>query len=122
MAEDAGIGVGGFQRLQQTDQGTLLTGCAGVTRIPLGVEASLIAHTDGVLVVVPGMCPDQVLVASLVAMPGAGDVVVVASEAEACLVVGDERRHRKRSILPGGTTMNDNEINLSHFCEVKGEK
>ena len=90
MTEDDGIGIIGLQRAEQGHEGRLLFPGTGVGRDALGRQPTFIAHTDGVLVVVPGMCPDQVLVASLVAMPVAGDVVVIAGEPEAGIVAGNE--------------------------------
>ena len=64
-----------------------------ILRTAQGVETSLVAHTDGVLVVVAGMCPDEVLVTGLVDLAVTRDIIMVAGEAEACLVTGDERRN-----------------------------
>jgi len=55
-----------------------------------------------VLVVATGMGADEVLVACLVDGAVAGDVVVVAGEAEALLVVSDERGDGVGAVLAGG--------------------
>ena len=65
------------------------------------VESALIAHPDRVLVVVPGMCPRQILMTSLVHLSITSDVVVVTSESKSSLVAGNQRRNRKVPILTG---------------------
>ena len=62
------------------------------------VVASFIANTQGVTVVAFGMCANQLLMSCLVRRAVAGDVVVVAREAEAVLMAADERGHRERLV------------------------
>ena len=90
VSEDDGIGIIGLQRAEQGHEGRLLFPGTGVGRDALGRQPTFIAHTDGVLVVVAGMCPRQVLVPRLVQLSIAGDVVVIASEPEAGIVAGNE--------------------------------
>ena len=116
VAQDDGLGVVDAQRLQQGVQGSLLLGGAGVLGSALGVQSALVADADGVLVVVAGVGTDEVLVARLVHLAVAGDVVVVAGESKAAVVAGDERRHRERLVLPRRTAVNDYQINLSHIA------
>lgn len=81
----------------------------------MGVETSLIADADGVLVVMPGMGTREVFMTGLVHLTIAGDVIVVGGEAEASLVAGNEVSDRKRSVAARGATVNDDEVNATHF-------
>ena len=99
MAEDLGLWIVLLQRLQQVPESGLL--CLGprVGRMSLPVQSPLIAHADGVLVIVAGMRARQVLVACLKELPVPCDVVMVACEPEAGIVTGDERRDRKGPVF-----------------------
>ena len=99
MTEDDRIGVVGLQRLQQVPHGSLLGFGPRVVGTTVGGETSLIADTDGVLVVVAGVYPRQILMAGLVHLTVAGDIIVVAGEAETSLMAGDERRDGERPVL-----------------------
>ena len=67
------------------------------------------------MAVVPlGMSADELFVARLCDGAVAGDVVVVAGEAEAVAVVADELQERVAAVLARRTTMNDNQIYSSH--------
>ena len=114
VAEDDGLGVVLAQGAQQGDEGGFLLGGAGVPGTAFLVETALIADADGVLVVVADVGTGQVLVACLVELAVAGDVVVVAGEAEAGVVIGYERRHGEVLRLPRRTAVNDYQIYLSH--------
>ena len=116
VAQDDGFGVVDEQRLQQGVQGGLLLWGAGVLGTALGVQSTLVADADAVLVVVAGVGTDEVLVAGLVDLAVAGDVVMVAGESEPAVVAGDERRHRKGLVLPRRTAVDDYQINLSHIA------
>ena len=116
VAKDLGIGIVLLQRLQQCPQGVLLGLGASVGRMAVGEQTTLVADTDRVGVEMAGMGTDEVLVPGLVGLPVAGDVVVVASEAEAGLVTGNERGDRKGTIFAGRGTMNDNKVYFSHAC------
>ena len=82
------------------------------------VEPALVADAEAMLVIPLGMGANQVLVARLVGLSVAGDVVVVARESEPSVVTADEGCHGKRLITPRGRAMNDNEVycspNISH--------
>ena len=93
VAEDDGLGVVFAQGAQQGVEGGFLLGGAGVPGAAFLVETAFVADADGVLVVVADVGTGQVLVARLVQLAVAGDVVVVAGEAEAGVVTGYERRH-----------------------------
>ena len=90
MTEDAGIGVVGLERLQQVPEGGLLCRRAGVSRMTVRGEATLVADAEGVLVVVAGMGAGQILMTSLIDLTIACDVVVVTGEPEAGIMAGYE--------------------------------
>ena len=116
MAEDAGIGMGLLQATEQTQQGAILAGRAGVGGIAVLVEASFVTDAERVLVVAYGVGAHQLLVARLVGLAVAGDVVVVARESEAIRVTADECCHGKASVTARGRTVDDNQINVPHDC------
>ena len=99
MTEDDRIGIVGLQRLQQVPHGSLLGFGPSVVRSTVSGETTLITDTDGVLVVVAGMYPRQILMACLVHLTIAGDIIMVAGEAETSLMAGDERRDGERTVL-----------------------
>ena len=116
VTKDFGIRVVLLQGLQQGPQSVLLGLGAGVGRMAVGEQTTLVADTDRVGVVVAGMGTDKVLVPGLVGLPVAGDVVVVASEAEAGLVTGNERGDREGPVFARRGTVNDNKVYFSHAC------
>ncbi len=93
----------------------LLLGRPGIGRTALGVETSLIADANAVLVVVLGMGAGEVFMTRLVHLTITGDVIVVGGEAETGLVAGDEVSDRKRTVAARGATVDDDEINASHL-------
>lgn len=93
----------------------LLLGRPGIGRTTLGVETSLIADANAVLVVVLGMGAGEVFMTRLVHLTITGDVIVIGGEAEAGLVAGDEVSDRKRPVAARGATVDDDEINASHL-------
>ena len=116
VTEDDCLGVIDAERLEQGMQGGFLLLGARVFGTALGIQSALVADADGVLVVVAGVGADEVLVARLVDLAVAGDVVVVAGESVPAVVAGDERRHRERLVLPRRTAVDDYQINLSHIA------
>ena len=88
-------------------QGSLLFPGTGVGRTTIRGQTTFIAHTDGVLVVMLGMCPRQVLMTCLVHMTIAGDVVVVAGEPETGIVTGNEVLDRKPAVAARRAAMNN---------------
>ena len=114
VAEDDGFGVIDAKRLEQGVQSGFLRCSARVLGTALGVETALVADADAVLVVVAGMGAGEVLVAGLIYLAVAGDVVVVAGEAEAAVVVGDEPRDGVRLVLAGRRTVNNDEFYFAH--------
>ncbi len=101
VTEDDGFGVIDAQRLEQGVQSGFLRCSARVLGTALCVETTFVADADAVLVVVAGMGAGEVLVARLVQLTVALYVVVVAGEAEAAVVAGDERRDGERPVLAG---------------------
>ena len=118
MTEDDGIGIIGLQRAEQGHEGRLLFPGTGVGRDALGRQSTLIAHPDGVLVVVAGMCPRQVVVPRLIQLTIASDVVVVAAEPEAGIVAGNEVLYGESTVSARGAAVNDNQINAAHDVVV----
>ena len=114
VAQDDGLGVVLAQRAQQGMQGGLLLGGAGVLGTAVLVQSALVADANRVLVVVAGMGTGEVLVARLVQLAVTLDVVVVAGEAEAGVVAGDERRHGEVLRFARCTAVNNYQIYLSH--------
>ena len=107
VTEDDGLGVVDAKRLQQGVQSGFLRCSAGVLGTALGIETALVADADAVLVVVAGVGAGEVLVAGLVQLTVALYVVVVAGEAEAAVVAGDERGHGEWPVLAGRRTVNN---------------
>ena len=115
MTEDLGIRIVLLQGTEKGNESGLLFGSTGVGRIAVGVETSLIADADGVLVVVAGMGADEVFMTRLIHLTVPGDVVVIGGEAEASLVTGDELGDREWTVAARGATVDDDEVNAAHF-------
>ena len=77
MTEDQGIGVVGLQTVQDSQQSAFLRGGTGVVRLSLFVETTLVADTDAVLVILPGMGTNGILASAGVDPAITGDVVMV---------------------------------------------
>ena len=107
VTEDDGLGVVDAERLEQGVEGGLLRCGARVLGTALGVETAFVADADAVLVVVAGMGAGEVLVAGLIYLAVALYVVVVAGEAEAAVVAGDERGDGERPVLARRRTVNN---------------
>ena len=78
MTEDQGIGVVGLQTVQDCQQRGFLCGGTGVVRLSLFVETTLVADTDAVLVILPGMGTNGLLAPTGMDPAITGNVVVVA--------------------------------------------
>ena len=115
MTEDLGIRIVLLQGTEKGNESGLLFGSTGVGRIAVGVETSLIADADGVLVVVAGMGADEVFMTRLIHLTVPGDVIVIGGEAEASLVTGDELGDREWTVAARGATVNNDEINVTHL-------
>jgi len=71
------------------------------------IETALVADTDGVLVVVAGMGPDEILMTGLINLTITGDVVMVAGEAETGLVTGYQVFHGEGTVAARRAAMHD---------------
>ena len=109
VADNLSIGIVLLQRTEQRVEGQLLGGSPGVGRTALLVEAPLVADTDGVGVVVAGVCADHLFGAAEVQLAVAGDVVVVAAALPAAgLVHLVELLHRDVLVGAARRAVNDN--------------
>ena len=115
MTKDGSIGIVLLQTSEKSNEGLLLFGSTGVGRTAVGVETTLIADADAVLVVMLGMGASEVFMTRLVHLTITGDVIVVGGEAETGLVAGNEVSDRERSVAARGATVNDDEIDATHF-------
>jgi len=88
-------------------ESSLLLRSTRVGRNALWGKTTLIAHADRVLIIVPGMCPGQVLMTGLVHMTIAGDIIVVAGEPETGVVAGDEVLDREPAVAARRAAVND---------------
>lgn len=102
VAEDLSIGMLFLQATQQCEQCLFLHGRASVGRFALLVETTFVADAERVPVVAFGMGTDQILVARLVDLAVAGNVIVVARESELFLVPTDEGCHGKVLVAARG--------------------
>ena len=107
VTEDDGIRVVHLQRLQEVIQGSLLCRGTGIGGNALGRQPTFIAHPDGVLVIVAGMCPRQILVPRLVQLAVTRDVIMVAREPEAGVMTGNEILYGEPTVSTCGRAVND---------------
>ena len=114
MTEDLSLWVFLLQSSQQLQQSLLLCFCPCVGRLPLFVQATLVADTERMFVIAFGVGTDELFMARLVRPTVASDVVVITRETEAVSMTADESYYRERAVTARGTTMNDNEIDCSH--------
>ena len=114
VTQDLGLGMFPFESFEQVKQSSLLSDCPGIVVVAVLVKASLIAHAQRMAVVSYGVGTDELLVACLIGLAIAGDVVVIARESEAIRVVTYELHHGIALVAAGGTAMNDDKINSSH--------
>lgn len=116
MAHDFCVRVIGFQGAEQGDESCTLGWRAGVFRTPFLIQASFIADTDGVGVVMPGMHTDFFLVTGLIELAVALDVVVIADTfvVEAGIVAGAKHVDREALVAAGRRTMNNNKGYCTH--------
>jgi len=114
VADDLGLGVFELQQAEQCEQRVLLCRCPGVFRLALWVQPALVAYAQRMFVVSLGMSTHKVLVACLVQLSVAGNVVVVAGESEAVPMAADELLHSESPVAPRGTAMHDDHVDSSH--------
>ena len=115
VAEDLGIGVVDLQGAEQGDEGMTLGRGSGVGSMAFYIQASLVADTDGVLVVMTGMGTDLFLRPALMELAVTGDVVVVADAFPATGLM-HLVEHLDGDVLVGtaGGTVDDNHVDLTH--------
>ena len=114
MTEDLSLWVLLLQSSQQFQQSLLLCFCSCVGRLPLFVQATLVADTERMLVIALGVSTDELFMARLVSRTVASDVVVITRETETVSMTADKGCYRERAVTARGTAMNDNEIDCSH--------
>ena len=114
VTEDLSLWVLLLQSSQQLQQSLLLCFCPCVGRLPLFVQATLVADTERMFVIAFGVGTDELFMARLVCPTVASDVVVITRETEAVSMTADESYYRERAVTARGTTMHDNEIDSSH--------
>ena len=83
MTENLSLWVLLLQSSQQLQQSLLLCFCPCVGRLPLFVQATLVADTERMLVIALGMGTDELFMARLVSRTVGSDVVVIARKTEA---------------------------------------
>jgi len=99
-------------------KGSLLLTGAGVGRMAIGGETSFVTDTNGVLVVVTGVCPYQVLMPRLIHLTITRDVIVITSEPETGIVTGNKVLDGEPTVAARRAAMNDNQINTSHNFNI----
>lgn len=119
VSENLGLGVFELQQAEQCPQRVLLCRCPGVFRLALWVQPALVAYAQRMFVVSLGMSTHKVLVACLVQLSVAGDVVVVAGESEAVPMAADELLHSEFPVAPRRTAMHDDHVDSSHIIQFK---
>ena len=87
MAQDGGIRIILSQRIQQLLQRNLLRLGARIRRMTILVQATLVADTNAMLVVVTGMSTHLVLMTARIQSAVLGDVIVVTNLCEATSLV-----------------------------------
>lgn len=119
MAQDGGIRIIKSQRIQQLLQRNLLRLGARIRRMTILVQATLVADTNAMLVVVTGMSTHLVLMAARIQSAVLGDVIVVTNLCEATsLVTRLQVLNAEVLVHTGSAAMHYNQINRSstfHF-------
>ena len=116
VAHNAGIRVVDHQTAEQGNEGGTLGWSSGVGITTFFVQASFIADADGMGIVMTGMHADLILIAGLVELTIALNVVVVtdAFAVETGVVTGTEIIDREALVAAGRRTMDDDEIYSAH--------
>ena len=114
VAEDMSTGVLASELFQQAQQGDFLLRCAGVGGFAVRRQAALVADADAVLVVTLGVGTDELFVARLVGGAVLAHVPVVAGEAEAGIVAGDEVLQREAPVAARRAAVDNDKFYCSH--------
>ena len=118
VAHDAGIRVDDHQTAEQGNEGRTLGWSTGVGITAFLVQTSFIADANGVGIVMSGMHADLFLVAGLVELTVALNVVVVTDTlaVETGVMTGTEVVDREALVAAGRRTVDDDEIYIAHDC------
>ena len=115
VADDLGIGVIDLQGSEQGDEGCTLGRGASVFSTTFLVETTLVADSDGVGIVMPGVSTDHLLGAAEVELTITRNIIVVATTVPAFGTVHlVELLERNVLIRARCRTMNYNQIYSSH--------
>ena len=116
MPQHQRLGVALLQIAEQHLHGTFLRLRTCVFGTPLAVESALVAHADGVLVVVPAVSANLLLRPPRPDHSFAVDIVMVADVLEPAMryVVAPTFRECEPLPLRGGRAVDDNQCNGSH--------
>ena len=112
MPDDAGLRIFLTQVLEEFKHRFLLSLSTSVDSTAFGIIASLVAYTDGTVVVVPGMGSTDVLGKGGDNLTVHTDVIVVAGLAEACIACGDEAFHTEGTCDLRGAAVDDNQLHV----------
>ena len=88
-------------------EGGFLSLGAGVGFTTLLIETTFVTNTNGVLIVVAGMSADEIFMTGLIDLAVAGDVIVIAGEAETGLVTGYQVFHGEGTVAARRAAMHD---------------
>ena len=116
MTHNQCFGVALLQIFKQHLHGTFLRLRTGILGTPLSVESALVAHADGVLVVVPAVSANLLLRPPRPDHTFAVDIIMVADVLELAMryVVAPTFRECEPFPLRGGRAVDDNQCNGSH--------
>ena len=116
VTEDFGIGVIDLQGSEQGDEGCTLGRGASVFSTTFLVETTLVADSDGVGIVMPGVSTDHLLGATEVELTITRNIIVIATAVPAFSTVHlVELLERNVLIRARCRTVNYNQIYSSHF-------
>ena len=116
VTEDFGIGVIDLQGSEQGDEGCTLGRGTGVFSTTFLVETTLVADSDGVGIVMPGVSTDHLLGATEVELTITRNIIVIATAVPAFSTVHlVELLERNVLIRARCRTVNYNQIYSSHF-------
>ena len=115
VTEDLGIGVIDLQGSEQGDEGCTLGRGASVFSTTFLVETTLVADSDGVGIVMPGVSTDHLLGAAEVELTITRNIIVVATTVPAFGTVHLVKLlERNVLVRPRGRTVNYKQIYSSH--------
>ena len=113
VAQDTGVGIVALELTQEVEEGTTLGVGAGVSRMPVFVQAALVADADALVVPAGGMGAYLMHGAAGMNLAVAGDVEVIAYAGKAAVQMGTAQGFDgKRTVATGGAAMDDQETDL----------